>query len=472
MSALPTQSPHQEMSAAADHELTPVSGRAVGAPIRSGNPPAVPALKLSLRKPKVIGYLAIIALLGGFGSWATMANISGAVIATGELEVEQSRQIVQHVDGGIVRAILVREGDQVAANQTLIELDGTRLRGEFAIVETQYFEAMARSARLAAERDAVDEIDFPEALRRAASQRAEIAELMAGQEALFVARLTTHRQRIEQLQQRQIQIRSQVAGIDAQIEAVQAQLDIAREELSGQASLAERGLTTNARLNALQREVAERAGMLGDLVSRRAEAMERIASVSLDVIALNSTRQEDAIAQLRELLALQRELHEQRGVLDDRIRRLDIRAPAAGVVHGLEVSTVGAVVRAAERIMAIVPQDQPLVVAAQIETNDIDRIYPGQRVILQFPAFSSRTMPEVGGEVIHVSADAFVDERTLRSFYRVRIRPNEDDLAELEGRHLVPGMSVTAFAQTDARSPVDYLTRPLADYFRRAFREE
>jgi HlyD family secretion protein len=464
------------------NEVGPAVGADVVAPSRLHLrlPPDIPQpprnipqpLGISLRKPNILGFLAILALIGGFGSWALLANVSGAVIAAGELEVAQRRQIIQHVDGGMVQAILVEDGDHVVAGQTLLELDGTRLRAEYAIVESQHFETLARIARLTTERDGAEAIRFPDALLDAAETRPDVFELMAGQEGLFEARLTTHHQRIEQLEQRQVQLQSLVAGIDAQIESVETQLQIARDELGTQSSLTERRLATTARLNALQREVAERTGGLGDLVSRRAEALERITSVSLEIIALNSIRQEEAITLLRELYGAQRQLSEQMQILADRIDRLEMRAPISGIIHGLEVNTVGSVVRAAENVMSIVPQDQPLLVSARVDANDINRVYPGQSVTLQFPSFSSRAMQEMGGQIIHVSADAFVDERNRSNYYQVRIRLNESDFAFLEGRQMVPGMPVVAFAQTDARSPLDYLTRPLADYFRRAFREE
>jgi HlyD family secretion protein len=432
----------------------------------------LPPLAISLRKPNMIGLMAILVLLGGFGSWAMLANISGAVIAAGELEVEQRRQTIQHVDGGILKAIRVAEGDRVAAGQTLMELDGTRLRAEFAIMEAQYHETVARISRSIAERDQAETIDFPPALLEAAARRAEIAELISGQEALFDARRATHRQRIEQLEQRQTQIRSLVAGIDAQIAATETQIDIAAEELASQTSLTEMGLTTAARLNASRREMAERTGQLGDLMARRAEAMDRIASISLEILALTTTRQEEAITLIRELQVAQRELQEQLQVQRERIDRLDIRAPTAGIVHGLEVTTLGAVLEPAQQIMSIVPQDQPLVVAARIDVTDRDRVFPGQHVKMQFPAFSAKTMQDIGGHVVHVSADAFVDDRTRSSYYKAQIRLDENDLVHLEGRQLVPGMPVTAFAQTEARTPLDYLIKPFADYFQKAFREE
>jgi len=463
---LPTKRQGSALADSGRADLTP------GYIARPSKANAQPPLGLSSLKPNLFGFLAILILLGGFGSWAFFANISGAVIAMGELEVAQRRQVVQHVDGGVVEAILVAEGDYVSAGDTLLKLDGARLRAEFAIVEAKYLETAARISRLNAERDISDTIIFPDFMLAASEGRADVAELMAGQDALFRARLSTHMQRIEQLEQRKVQIYSLVAGIEAQIGAVEKQLEIAQEELQAQETLTERGLATTARQNALQREVAERTGDYGDLISRRAEAMERIASISLEIIALNAMRQEESISQLRELHAAQRELSEQLEALRDRIDRLDIRAPSSGLVHGLEVNTIGAVVSAAERIMFIVPQDQPLVVAVQVEATDIDRVYPGQSVTLQFPAFSARSMQEIRGEIIHVSADAFVDDRARNSYFSARIRLNEEDLMHLNGRQLVPGMPVTAFAQTEDRTPLNYLTKPLADYFLNAFREE
>lgn len=451
----------------------PPALRAAPAAHRPQPPAPGPApLELSFRKPNLIGWAAVLLLVGGFGTWASLAQIAGAVVASGELEVEQNRQIVQHADGGVVAAIHVAEGDRVEAGQVLIQLDGTALRGEYAIVEVQHLEALARISRLSAERDQADAITFPPDLVTAAQDRPFVAELMAGQDSLFAARLATLRQRLDQLDQREQQIRSLVEGTDAQIAAITRQLEIAREELAAQSQLVERGLTTAARANALEREVADRAGTLGELQARRAEAMERIASTRLEGLGLVALRNEEAIAQLRELGAVERELAERRRVLADRIARLDIRAPASGVVYGLGVNTVGAVLSSAEALLYVVPQDAPLVAVSRIETHDIDRVFLGQRVTLQFPAFSARTMPEVTGEVIHVSADAFQDERTRVSYYRIRTRIDEESLAQLERRQLVPGMPVVTFAETPSRTPLAYLVQPLADYFRRAFRED
>jgi HlyD family secretion protein len=435
-------------------------------------PPPAPELRLSYRKANLLGLLAVLLLLGGFGSWAAVAPISGAVIANGELEVERNRQIVQHVDGGIVEEILVSEGDRVQAGQVLLRLEGSQLRAELAIIEAQHFETLARIARLAAERDQGPAIEFPADLRETAATRAEVAELVAGQESLFAARLTTHMQRLEQLDQRQKQILSLVTGVEAQMLAVEQQLEIARGELESQERLVEGGLTTTGRMNALQREVAEKAGMLGDLMARRAEAMERVSGASLEALGLVSLRQEEAIAELRELSAVERDLRERLRAVTERMSRLEVRAPVAGVIHGLTVNTVGAVLRGAEPLMFVVPQDRPLIAATRIETNDINRVYVGQPVSLQFPAFSSRRFPALAGEVIHVSADAFLDERTRLSHYRVRIRIVDEELDAAERQRLVPGMPVIAFATTEDRSALSFLVSPLADYFRKSFREE
>lgn len=428
-------------------------------------------LELSFRKSNFLGLFALLLLVGGLGSWAAFAEISGAVIAQGELDVEQSRQIVQHVDGGIIDDILVAEGDRVEAGQILLRIDGSRARAELAIVEAQYLEAAARIARLSAERDQLDEIAFPASLLEAAETRPYVAELLSGQVSLFEARLKTHRQRIEQFDQLRNQIMSLVSGIDAQIGSAEQQLEIARNELQTQEDLVQRGLTTNARLSFLQREVAEHAGNLGDLVARRAEAMERVASTALDSLSLVATRQEEAIAQLRELSVSGREAAERLQVTRERMARLDVRAPTAGIIYDLNVNTTGAVIGAAEALMYIVPQDQPMVAVSRIEANDIDRVYVGQSVNLQISAFSSRIMQAINGEIIHVSAATFHDDQSRQSYYRARIRIDAEDLKILGGRQLVPGMQVVAFIEAEARSPASYLLNPLADYFSRSFRE-
>jgi HlyD family secretion protein len=426
----------------------------------------------SARRQVALGLFALALLVGGFGTWTVTTSISGAVIAPGAIEVEQNRQVVQHPDGGVVASIAVREGDAVAAGDILIRLDPALLKSEQTIVEGQLFEIMARSARLEAERDGADAVQFDAELGALAETRADVRALMEGQEQLFAARRGTLASEISQLEKRIGQIRSQIEGISAQQAALEQQLALVREELEQQRSLLEKGLTQASRVLALQRDEAGIQGTLGELTAARAESEGRITEIEIEILKLPAQRREEAITELRDIQFRALELAENRRALSERLDRLDIRAPVAGIVLGMQVFAERAVVQAAEPVLFLVPQDRPLLIAAQVDTVDIDEVFVGQIVVLRFAAFDARTTPELFGQVMKLSADAFTDETSGRSYYRAEIRLAEGEAEKLpEGLALVPGMPVEAFIRTADRSPLAYLIKPLADYFKKAFRE-
>ncbi len=427
--------------------------------------------RITARMPLILGYLALAVLVGGFGSWATFASISGAVVAPGLIEVEQNRQAVQHIEGGQVAELLVREGDMVAGDQILVRLDGTTLASELAIVEGQLFEIMARRGRLDAERDGLPEISFDPELVEAAATRPEVAEQMDGQVRLMEARAASVAAETEQLGKKRTQIETQIEGIRAQQTALKTQIGLIAGELADQQSLLDRGLAQASRVLALEREQANLAGRLGELVAGEGQAQERITEIEIEVLKVGTTVREEAITQLRDLQYRELELAERRRALKTKLSRLEIRAPVAGVVYGLQVFGPGAVVRPAEPVMFIVPQDRPLVISSRVPAIDIDQVHVSQPVTLRFPAFDQRTTPEISGEVRRVSADAFADEKTGQTFYRAEIVLAEGEIDKLAGLALVPGMPVEAFIRTSDRSPLEYLIRPLAVYFQRAFRE-
>jgi len=226
----------------------------------------------SLRTPMTFGLAALLILVVGFGTWAATTEISGAIIAGGQIQVDQNRQVVQHADGGIVEEILVEEGDTVEAGEVMIRLDPTLLRSELTIVEGQYFELLARRSRLEAERDGGEEIVFPEILLTHAETDDEVAELISGQRNLFFARRASMDREVEQLNKRSDQIGNQIEGVEAQVEALAAQLSFVDEELESQRSLLARGLAQASRVLSLQREAARLAGERGELVSTMAQA--------------------------------------------------------------------------------------------------------------------------------------------------------------------------------------------------------
>lgn len=426
----------------------------------------------SARRHVSLGLLMILLLVGGFGLWSTTANIAGAIVAPGLLEVEQNRQVVQHPDGGVVLSIEVQEGDLVSAGDILIRLDPSELTSERNIAEASLFEILARSARLKAERDGDATIAFPPMLRQLINSREDVRALTEGQQRLFLSRRETLSSQIDQLGERIEQIGNQIEGIDAQATALATQLRLIRDELKNQQILLEKGLTQAAKVLSLQRNEAALLGQQGSLQAQRAEYEGRITEIRIEILRMRDVRREEAITELRDLGVKQLELTEKLRTLEQKLDRLDIRAPVAGVVLALNVFAERAVIRPAEPVLFIVPQDRPLLVSARISPINVDEVYAGQQVVVRFAALDSRTTPELFGRVITVSPDALADEATGARYYKVEIRLNEGEMDKLpEGVTLIPGMPADAFIRTSDRTPLAYLVKPLAEYFNKAFRE-
>ncbi len=425
----------------------------------------------SSRGQLITGFLTLFALVGGFGVWSVTTQLAGAIVTSGQLEVEQNRQIVQHPDGGVVAEIAVKEGSIVKAGDLLIRLDGSTLQSELAIVEGNLFELMVRRARLTAERDDQTDFTFPPELVELAKTRADVAEQMDGQKRLFIARRDTAQREIEQTAEQRKQIESQVQGINAQSAAMVEQVDLIKKELNDQQVLLDKGLAQAGRVLALQREEARMRGQVGEFTASLGQAEERITEIEIDSLRRAATRREEASTQLRDIGSQELELIERRRALTERIQRLDIRAPVGGIVLGLTVTTPRSVIRPADPVLYLIPQDRPLVITSQVPTIHIDQVHVGQEVKLHFSAFSSRTTPELNGRVAVVSADAFSDQKSGASFYRAEIVLEPGEQEKLVGLTLVPGMPVEAFIKTDDRTPLGYLIKPFTDYFSRAFRE-
>ncbi|WP_394180448.1 HlyD family type I secretion periplasmic adaptor subunit [Yoonia maritima] len=417
-----------------------------------------------------VGILTLLILVGGFGTWAIIAQITGAVITSGQIEVDRNRQVVQHPDGGVVSEILVEEGDTVNAGDLLIRLDATILKSELAVVEGQLFEILARRARLEAERDDSDTLTFSPTLTEVGTP--EVMELIEGQTRLFEARRESNEGAVEQLTQQRAQIASQIDGIKAQQTALTTQRDLIAQELQDQQSLLDRGLAQASRVLALQREEASLLGTMGELTAQAAQAAERTTEIDLQILSLATTRREEAITRIRDLQYNQLELAERRRTLVRQLDRLDIRAPVSGVVYGMQVFAPQSVIRPADPVLFLIPQDRPLVIATQVNVQDVDQIYVGQEVTLRFSAFDRNRTPELNGKVTLVSADAFQNENSGLSFYRAEVQLNDGEINRLPAdMTLIPGMPVEAFMRTADRSPMAYLLKPLADYFAKAFRE-
>jgi HlyD family secretion protein len=290
---------------------------------------------------------------------------------------------------------------------------------------------MARRGRLEAERDGTEEMTFDPVLLAVAAGRPEVAELIAGQARLFVARQDSTAREIEQLEKRRSQIGSQIVGIQAQVESLERQQALIKRELSNQQSLLDRGLAQAGTVLNLLREEANLDGTLGELAASKAQSEGRMTEIDIEVIKLGTALREESITRLRDLQYRELELAEQRRSLIERLDRLHIRAPVSGIVYGLQVHTPQSVIRAADPVLYLVPQDRPLVIAARIDPIHIDQIYMGQSVILRFSALDQRQTPELIGTVTQVSADAFEDANSQVSFYRAEIAVNEGEQNKL-----------------------------------------
>jgi HlyD family type I secretion membrane fusion protein len=420
--------------------------------------------------PLTVGFLALLVLVGGIGYWSVSARIAGAVVSSGMIQVETNRQVIQHPEGGVVNTILAKDGDYVEAEEILIRFDGTRIRSELAIVDGQYSEILARSARLETERDDLEEVVFSVELLNLAKSNPNIARQLDGQIRQFGSGRTALAQETELLGEQVAQFQNRIRGTLSQLEGVTLQKGLVSEELANQKSLFDRGLTQASRVMELRREDASLLGQIGKLDADIAELKGQIASIKIEIVKLKTARTQTAITTLRDIEYSEIELAERRLSLLDTLSRLEVRAPVSGIVYGSQIFARQSVVQSGAPIMYIIPQDQPLVVAARVDTISIDQVRVGQEAVLRFSVFDQRTTPELIGYVSKISADVISDEVTGQIFYAVELLPKDGELAKLSEEVLLPGMPVETFIKTGDRSPLAYLTKPLTDYFVRAFR--
>jgi HlyD family secretion protein len=418
------------------------------------------------------GVALVAFLVFGLGGWAATTELSGAVIASGQLVVESDVKKVQHPTGGVIAEIDVKEGDRVEAGQVVARLDQTQTRANLGVISGSLNELLARQARDEAERDGAAEVIFPDELAARADDQA-VAHVLAGEKRLFDLERTSHSGQQQQLRQRVSQLQEKINGIGEQIASKRKEIVLIHQELDGVADLWKKNLIQIDRLISLQRESARTEGELGQLSASIAETKEKITETELQILQIDRDLQAEVGKDLGEIRAKISELRERRIAADDQLRRVDIRAPQAGFVHQLTVHTIGGVVGPqGEPLMLIVPDGDDLRVEARIQPNDIDQVRLGQKAVLRFTAFNARTTPELNGEVSLVGADVNQDAKSGANFYVVRIALRQDEIDKLGAAKLVPGMPVEVFIQTNPRTVISYLTRPVRDQIARAFREK
>jgi membrane fusion protein, type I secretion system len=423
--------------------------------------------------PLLVGFGTFVLLIGGFSAWTMKAEIDGAVVASGQIVVDRNRHAIQHLTGGIIENVFVKEGDKVNEGDLLVTLDPAQTQSELTIVEGQLYELMARRGRLEAERDETDAITFDPMLLEQAAKESNVQLLMEGQIRLFDIRRENLDKSVIQLRNQKQQLQEQIGGIDAQMVALERQLKLIGTEIEMQEALLEKGLSPQTRLLALQRTDARLAGSNGELTARGAQAMERISELNIQELQLHSRRREESISVLRDLQFNEMEMGERRRALITQLERMQIRAPVSGVVYDLRLFGARSVVRAADPLLYIVPQDRSLVIAARVDPLDVNRVFVDQEVVLRFPAFDMRSTPDLFGRVTRISPDSFSDPQSGRAYFRTEIVLPRSEFSKLsEGQELIPGMPAETFIRTGEYTPLTYLTRPLTRYFQKAMRDE
>lgn len=413
---------------------------------------------------------AAIVLLGLMvGGWGASSQLESAVIAQGLVVVERNVKKVQHREGGIVAAILVREGERVAAGQTLIKLDDTQTRAELGIVQSQIVELTGRKTRLLAERDGLGALAFPPEF---AGWGEEGRAVIAGETRLFQETRRTRDKQKEQIGLRKLQLGDEVKGMSLQRDARKTELSFISKELEQVRSLQLKQLTPISRVYAMEREAARLTGELGNIVAQIARAHGQINELDLQLLTIDQNARTEAQRELRTVEARISELLERRAAAIDRLARVELKAPRSGIVHELAVHTVGGVLSSAEPAMLIVPEDEQLTIEARIAPHDRDQVAIGQKARLRFSAFNQRTTPEFMGSIVLVAADITKDPKTGQAYYSARVELVAADKSKVGALKIVPGMPVEAFISTGERTALSYLMKPLTDQFARAFKEE
>jgi len=419
----------------------------------------------------VLAGLAVVCLtFGGFFGWAAYAELSSAVIASGTVMVDSNRKAIQHVEGGIVKDILVRNGDVVRAGALLLRLDETRARASLAILQSKLHQALASEARLLAERDRAEAVAFPAVLQNHKDDP-QVADILRGQESLFEARLATLAGETEIYEQRIAQVGEQISGFRAQQQSKSRQIELIGEELEGLRTLLAKGFAEKPKVLALEREAARLGGERGELIAEIAAAKTSISEAKLQILQLEKDFRERVEQELREVRAEIFDLSERVAASQFVLDHLEVRAPEDGVIVGLQVYASGQVVKAGETILELVPVDDQLIVEAKIRPFDIDNLTPGQQADVLFTAFPQRTTPRLSGSVVYVSADRFEDERSGEAYYLARVFVSDEEAARLGQHKLHPGMPADVMIKTGDRTALDYLVQPLRDSILRAWRE-
>ncbi|GLQ07935.1 HlyD family type I secretion periplasmic adaptor subunit [Sneathiella chinensis] len=426
---------------------------------------------IGVSRPVIAGLVIVFLFFGVFLGWAAFAPLGSAAIARGTVSVEGNRKTVQHLEGGIVGEILVKDGDFVNKGQVLIKLDETQARASLAILSGRKTVALAEQARLIAERDRADKITFdPWLLER--QDEPNVREAMLGQQNIFEARRLAYEGQITILEQKIAQLDEEVIGLEGQIASAEEQLALIQDELKDVEELVRKQLAKRTRLRSLQRTAAELTGVKGQSIAKIAQTKQAIGEIRLQITELGNSVLNEAVAQLRDVQSLLFDLSEQERSALDILNRTEVRAPNSGLVVNLQVYTTGGVIQPGSALLDIVPVDEKLVVGAEVNPTDIESVHIGAKAQIRFPAFSQRSTKPVDGTVVSVSADSLLNERTGTYYYQAQVEIESLEGSNISLEQLRPGMQADVMIATGERTALDYFLDPILASFSRGMTEQ
>ena len=418
--------------------------------------------------PKRFGFLLFTLVFLVFGSWSALAPLDGAANAPGLVTVRSYKKTIQHLEGGIVAAIHVKDGDQVISGQPLLQIDSTQSLAQLEIVTSNLLAARTKEARLLAERDSEEIVVFPTDL-----QGSDLAmeEEIAAQEEIFRARKATRIGRVDVLNQRVEQLESQIAGLEALKSAKLALAESYQEELEDVEALLQQGFSDKSRVRSLERNVANNTAEAAELTANISAARVQIGETQLQILQLDHEFINEVVETLGETQTIVRDLNEQRTAVQDVVNRTTVRAPVAGSINGMQIHTVGGVISPSIPIAEVIPQSDELIIEARVSPMDIDRVSEGQETNIRFSSFGS-SVPTIFGEVMSISGDSFTDQATGTQYYLARINVYPETVVNLDGLELIPGMPADVYISTGARTFLQYLFKPFSNALARSFNED
>ena len=410
---------------------------------------------------------------GVFAGWAALAPLQSAVVAVGRVIVASQNKTVQHLDGGLVRRIMVRDGDLVEKGQLLLQLDDGQLKSQLENVQGQLLESSANLERLNVERNGEEELNFSPGLQKQAESKLA-HDILRTQKQLFDSRRQSLSSERKVLLQRLEQSNAQIGGVKKQIEALKEQKALLEKDLVGLRDLAGKNLVSQSQLREREGRMSELDGELAAREADIARLHEVIAETRHKIIGLEKSYIKEVSTQLRDLQAQRIQHQAKERSIKDKLSRIDIRAPVSGKIKGFEVVTEGAVIAAGKTIMEIVPSDKDFKITAEISPMDIDALTPGLRAEVRFSVFDkAKNFPTLYADLRDLSADIFTNEASGSPYYKawLTVRKESLDALDAQGATLISGMPVEVVIQTGERTLLDYLIRPLKDMVAKAFNE-